>query len=109
GEELFQSFREPAAKLHFLPRPCSRREASQPNGGRACQAACAPAVKFRAFCGVLDWLKLDETNRKLPQHTSSFALLQKKEERSTGPRWASCRNSQWISSLLQTHVSPGVF
>lgn len=43
GEELFQSFREPAAKLHFLPRPCSRREASQPNGGRACQAACAPA------------------------------------------------------------------
>lgn len=43
GEELFQSFREPAAKLYFLPRPCSRREASQPNGGRACQAACAPA------------------------------------------------------------------
>lgn len=43
GEELFQSFREPAAKLHFLPRPCSRREASQPNGGRACQAARAPA------------------------------------------------------------------
>lgn len=35
GEELFQSFRKPAAKLHFLPRPCSRREASQPNGGRA--------------------------------------------------------------------------
>ncbi|KAK1906856.1 Bifunctional polymyxin resistance protein ArnA [Dissostichus eleginoides] len=43
GEELFQSFREHAAKLHFLPRPCSRRQASQPNGGRACQAACAPA------------------------------------------------------------------
>ncbi|MEQ2189187.1 hypothetical protein GOODEAATRI_022667, partial [Goodea atripinnis] len=46
GEELFQSFREPAAKLHFLPRPCSRREASQPNGGRACQAACAPAPSY---------------------------------------------------------------
>jgi len=43
GEELFQSFREPAAKLHFLPRPCSRRQASQPNGGRARQAACTPA------------------------------------------------------------------
>ncbi|MEQ2308278.1 hypothetical protein AMECASPLE_026683 [Ameca splendens] len=48
GEELFQSFREPAAKLHFLPRPCSRREASQPNGGRACQAACAPAKRKNA-------------------------------------------------------------
>ncbi|KAI3366896.1 hypothetical protein L3Q82_009544 [Scortum barcoo] len=49
GEELFQSFREPAAKLHFLPRPCSCREASQPNGGRACQAACAPAEQ-KMFC-----------------------------------------------------------
>lgn len=43
GEELFQSFCEPAAKLHFLPRPCSCCEASQPNGGRARQAACTPA------------------------------------------------------------------
>lgn len=43
GEELFQSFCQPAAKLHFLPRPCSCCEASQPNGGRARQAACTPA------------------------------------------------------------------
>lgn len=44
GEALIQSFlREPPAKLHFLPRPCSHGQANQPNGGRACQAARAPA------------------------------------------------------------------
>lgn len=47
--------------------------------------------EVQGFCGgaEAEWLhrpRLDEAHRKLPQPTSSFALLQKKEERSTGPR-----------------------
>lgn len=63
GEELFQSFREPAAKLYFLPRPCSRREASQPNGGRGCQAACAPA-----------WVTLSCLHTQTHTHTKGWPV-----------------------------------
>lgn len=71
------------------------------------------SVKFRAFAGRwtgwLHRLKLDETHRKPPQPTSSFALLQKKEERLTGPCWVSCRVNRWVSSHPQTCGSPFLF
>lgn len=71
------------------------------------------SVKFRAFVGLwvgqLYKLKLDETYRKLPELTSSFALCQKKEERSTGPRLVSCQVNRWVSSHPQTCGSPSFF
>lgn len=70
-------------------------------------------MKFTSFVGCwagrLHRLRLDEMRRKLPQPTSSFALLQKKEESSTGPRWVSCRVNQWVTSHPQTSGSPALF
>lgn len=54
-------------------------------------------------------LKLDETNRKLPLHTSSSALLQKKEEARTGPCRVSCRVNRRVSPHPPTCGSPAVF